>query len=58
MFKLSFLLLIFTIPFLNSNITYGLPLWVYLSLGVTIVYAGILIFIIEKKWKKLRDENE
>jgi membrane protein YdbS with pleckstrin-like domain len=58
MFKLSFLLLVLTIPFLNSDITYGLPFWVYASLGATILYAGVLIFIIEKKWKKLRDKNE
>ncbi len=55
MFKLSFLLLILTIPFLSSDIYYGVPLWVYTSLGATVLYAIVLIFIIEKKWKSLKD---
>ena len=58
MFKLSFFILLLTIPLLNSNIYYGLPLWAYASLGTTIIYAIILIFVIEKKWHTLRDKNE
>ncbi len=56
--KLSFLLLILTIPFLNSKIVYGVPLWVYASLTFTVIYATVLIFIIEKRWNNLRDKNE
>lgn len=58
MIKLSILLLLLTIPFLNSEIYYGVPLWVYASLTATVIYAVLLIFIIEKKWKKLRDDHE
>ena len=58
MFKFSFFLLFLTIPFLNSDIYYGLPLWAYASLGATVIYAVVLIFIIEKKWNTLRDKNE
>jgi len=54
MFKLSFLLLFLTIPFLSSEIYYGVPFWVYASLTATIIYAIILIFIIEKKWNSLK----
>lgn len=58
MFKLSFLLLFLTIPFLGSDIYYGVPLWVYASLTATIIYATVLIFVIEKRWNKLRDKHE
>ncbi|MEN8302873.1 MAG: hypothetical protein ABFQ64_02230 [Campylobacterota bacterium] len=58
MFKFSFVLLILTIPFLSSNIYYGIPLWVYASLSATVIYAVVLIFIIEKKWNSLKDTHE
>jgi len=58
MFKFSFFLLLLTIPFFSSDIYYGLPLWAYASLSATVIYAIVLIFIIEKKWNKLRDEND
>ena len=58
MIKLSILLLLLTIPFLNSDIYYGVPLWVYASLTATFFYAILLIYIIEKKWKKLKDDHE
>jgi len=58
MYQFSFLLLLFTIPFLNSTIYYGLPLWVYASLGATTLYAIVLIYVIEKKWHSLKDKNE
>ena len=57
-FKLSFLILIFTIPFLNSDIYYGIPLWVYASLIATVLYAAVLIFVIEKRWHRLKDKHE
>ncbi len=58
MLKFSFLLLILTIPFLNSDIYYGIPLWVYASLSATVIYAIVLIFVIEKKWHKLKESHE
>jgi len=58
MFKFSFLLLILTIPFLNSDIYYGIPLWVYASLSATIIYALVLIFVIEKRWNSLKNTHE
>jgi len=58
MFKFSFLLLLLTIPFLDSTMYYGVPLWVYASLGATTLYAVVLIFIIEKKWKSLKGKHE
>jgi len=58
MFKFSFILLLLTTPFLNSTIYYGVPLWVYASLSVTILYAFVLIFVIEKKWNSLKEKHE
>ena len=58
MFKFSFFLLLFTIPFLSSDIYYGIPLWVYASLGATTVYAIVLIYVIEKKWNNLKENHE
>ncbi len=58
MFKFSFLLLFLTIPFFSSEIYYGVPFWVYASLGVTFVYALVLIFVIEKRWNSLKDRHE
>jgi len=54
MLKTSFLFLLLSIPFLSSTIYYGVPFWVYTSLGATTIYALILIFIIEKKWDTLK----
>jgi len=58
MFKLSFLLLVLTIPFLSSNVYYGVPLWAYASIGATTLYSLVLIFVIEKRWKALKDDRE
>jgi len=58
MFKLSFLLLLLTIPFLDSTLYYGVPLWVYASLGATTIYALVLIFVIEKRWNRLKGKHE
>jgi len=58
MFKFSFLLLLLTIPFLDSTIYYGVPLWVFASLGATTLYAITLVFVIEKKWNKLKGKHE
>ena len=58
MFKFSFFLLLLSIPFLNSTIYYGVPLWVYASLGATTIYAVVLIFVIEKRWRELKGKHE
>lgn len=58
MIKLSLLTLFFTIPFFGSDIYYGVPLWVYISLGATLLYVFILLFIIEKKYHTLKDDHE
>ncbi len=58
MLKISFILLFLTIPFLSSHIYFGVPLWVYASLGATVVYAFVLIYVIEKKWNSLKNESE
>ena len=57
-FKLSFLILLFTIPLLSSTIYFGIPLWVYASLSATVIYAVVLIFIIEKRWNSLKETHE
>ncbi len=58
MLKLSFVFLLLTIPFLDSTIYYGVPQWVYASIGFTTLYAATLVYIIEKKWNKLKDRDE
>ncbi len=58
MFKFSFILLFLTIPFFSSDIYYGIPLWAYISLGITILYALSLIFVIEKKWHSLKEKHD
>ncbi len=58
MIKLSLLALFFTIPFFGSGIYYGVPLWVYISLGATLAYVVILLFIIEQRYHTLKDEHD
>jgi len=57
-FKLSFLFLLLTIPFFSSDVYYGVPLWVYISLSATIIYAILLILVIEKRWNNLKETHE
>ena len=49
--KLSFLSLFLTIPLLPSSSYTGLPLWAWASLGMSLIYALILILMIEKEWE-------
>ena len=56
--KLSFLALFFTIPFFGSQIYYGIPFWVYISLGATLIYVAILLYIIEKKYSTLKESHD
>lgn len=58
MFKLSFVFVLLTTPFLSSGIYYGVPFWVYASLAMTLIYASILVFVIEKRWHALKDTHE
>ncbi|MEA2048353.1 MAG: hypothetical protein U9O64_07910 [Campylobacterota bacterium] len=53
MFKISFVVLFLTIPFLSSTPLWGVPLWVYGSLLSTIIFAVLIIAVIEKKWDSL-----
>lgn len=50
MLKFSPLLLLLTIPFLPATPYYGLPLWAWFSLGMSILYALVLIFAIQTEW--------
>lgn len=52
MLKLSPLLLLLTLPLLPSTPYFGLPLWAWASLGMSIVYAIVLILSIENEWDK------
>jgi len=48
---LSFLALFLTIPLLPSTPFAGLPLWAWASIGMSLVYALVLILFIEKSWE-------
>lgn len=58
MIKFSILLLFLTIPLLGGEPLFGVPLWVWGSLGATFLYALSLIFTIETKWDKLKESND
>ena len=58
MLKFSFVLLFLSIPFLSSDVYYGVPLWAYASIGFTVLYALALVYLIEKKWNTLKGEHE
>jgi len=53
-FKYAFFTLFLTTPFLSSTPLFAIPLWVYGSLGATIVLAVIIIIAIEKEWETLK----
>lgn len=50
--KLSFLALFLTLPLFPSIPYFGLPLWAWASVGMSLIYALILIIRIEKEWKE------
>ncbi|RLA68929.1 MAG: hypothetical protein DRG24_09310 [Epsilonproteobacteria bacterium] len=58
MIKFSFLFLLLTIPLLSGEPVWGLPLWVWGSLGATVIYAGVLIYTIETKWDDLKEPHD
>lgn len=49
--KLSPLLLFLTLPLFPSTPYAGLPLWAWISIAMTIVYAAVLIVVVEKGFK-------
>ena len=53
-FKYAFIALFLTIPFLSSTPLFAIPLWVYGSLGATVVLAVIIVIAIEKEWETLK----
>ena len=52
---LSFVVLFCTLPLLDSTPYFGIPLWVYLSFGMTLLYVVLLVFLLEKRWDALSD---
>jgi len=52
-FKYAFLALFLTIPFLSSTPLFAIPLWVYGSLGATVLRAAIIIVAIQNEWDTL-----
>jgi len=50
MYKLSFIILLLTIPLLPSTPYAGLPLWAWFSLGMSVLYACVLILHIQNNW--------
>ncbi len=48
---LSFLVLFLTIPLLPSTPYAGLPLWAWASIGMSLLYALVMILFIEKNWQ-------
>jgi len=58
MLKLSLFVLLLSIPFAGSSLLCGAPLWAYASLGATLIYASIIIFVIQKRWHNLKEPHE
>lgn len=52
-YLLSFILLFFTIPMVGERVYWGIPLWAIISMLVSLLYAFILMYIIDKKWDEL-----
>lgn len=50
LFKLSLVLLLLSVPLLYGTPYLGLPLWAWVSLGITLVYALSLILSITREW--------
>ena len=55
--KLSFLSLCLTIPLFPSTPYAGVPLWAWISLGMSALYALILIVHIEKEWESEEEDG-
>jgi len=50
MYKLSLIFLLFTLPLLPSTAYFAIPLWAWVSVGISILYALTLILAVEKEW--------
>jgi len=58
-FKLSFFILLATIPFFEGAPIYGIPFWAVASLSITLVYAIFILLSIELEWEQQKgDEHE
>lgn len=53
--KLSFLALFMSLPLLPSTPYFGIPLWAWASISMSLVYGLILIIRIETEWKEDTD---
>jgi len=58
MIKFSILILLLTIPFLSSEPYLGIPLWVWGSLGATVLYAIIVAYAIETRWDAQKERED
>ncbi len=50
MLRVSFVFLFLSLPLLPSTPYSGIPLWAWASLSMSLAYAIILIFVIQKRW--------
>jgi len=49
-YNFSLLLLLLTIPLFPSTPYAGVPLWAWVSIAMTVLYAGVLIYHIQNSW--------
>ncbi len=57
MIKLALLFLLLTLPLLSGSSWLGVPLWVWGSLGMTLLFAAVIIMIIETRWESIKNEE-
>ncbi len=57
-FWLTFALLGATLPLLGGSPVAGVPLWVWGSLGATLLYALLLGLTIETGWDLLKEQED
>jgi len=50
MYKLSLFLLLLTLPLFPATPYAGLPLWAWVSMGMSVLYAIVLIAHIQNNW--------
>jgi len=49
-YKISLLLLLLTLPLFPSTPYAGVPLWAWVSMGMSVLYALVLIYHIQTSW--------
>ena len=57
-FKLSFIVLAFTLPLLSGTPIYGIPQWVIGSFAATVAYAIMILLTIEFQWDDLKKHHD